>query len=143
MHVQFLKLNLCWSLDHKTCFFFQKSILSSIDGKERRNYNQVVRKIYFYQNLWSRATALPYLYYKSWNNWKQFSPKLGPPYLSRRTHLSDPEFWRKGVETHFLIEAKCFYQNPNTFYTKHFHLPTLVPTYYFPLFVYQATIIFW
>jgi len=39
----------------------------------------------------------------------------------------------RGVVTHFLIEGKCFYQNPNTFYTNNFLYPPLVPTYYFPM----------
>ena len=36
-----------------------------------------------------------YLYYKSWNNWKRFSPRLGPPYPLRRPHLSGQKAWRK------------------------------------------------
>ena len=50
-----------------------------------------------------------YLYYKSWNNWKHFSPKLNPLYLSRRSHLSDPKVWRKEVQSRFLIEEKSFH----------------------------------
>ena len=30
-----------------------------------------------------------YLYYKSWNNWKQFLPRLGPPSLSLMSHFTD------------------------------------------------------
>ena len=33
--------------------------------------------------------SLFYQPYKSWNNWNLFSPKLSPPYPSRRPHLSD------------------------------------------------------
>ena len=40
-----------------------------------------------------------------------------------------------------LTFLKRFYQNINTFYTKHFCLPTFVPTYYFPC-VTLACIIF-
>ena len=38
-----------------------------------------------------------------------FSPKLDPPYPSWRSHLSDQMVRRKGVESHFLIEGKCFH----------------------------------
>ena len=63
-----------------------------------------------------------------------FSPRLGPPYPSQRTHLSCPEVWRKGVETYFLIEGKCFYPKANTFFTNNFTIPIL----YFPLFLQHA-----
>ena len=74
---------------------------------------------------------MDHLYYKSWNNWNPFSPRLGPPYPSRRTHLSAQRFDERGCRPTKLIEEKCFHQNPNTFYTKHFYLLTFVPTYYF------------
>ena len=61
---------------------------------------------------------------KSWNNWKSFLPRLVPPYPSRRSHLSGQKIWRKGVETHFLIEGKYFHQKVNTFYTKNSTIPT-------------------
>ena len=35
------------------------------------------------------------LYYKSWNNWNHFSPKLDPLCPSRRPHLSGQKTWRK------------------------------------------------
>ena len=37
-----------------------------------------------------------------------FSPRLGPPYSSRKSYLSGQKVWRKGVENHSLIEGKCF-----------------------------------
>ena len=83
------------------------------------------------------ASFLIHLYYNSWKNWNSFSLRLGPPYSSWRSHLSGPEVWRKGVVTHFLIEGKCFYQNPNTFYTSNLlYLYPLITflwhTLYFP-----------
>ena len=69
-----------------------------------------------------------YLYYKSWNNWKHFSLRLGPLYPSRRPHLSGQKAWPKGGGDWF---RQCFHQNPITFYTIDFLYPPLVPTYYF------------
>ena len=51
-----------------------------------------------------------YLYYKSWNNWKQFLPRLGPPSLSLMSHLSGQKVWQKGGGDWF---RKCF---PPKFY---------------------------
>ena len=70
-----------------------------------------------------------------------FSPRLGPPCPSRRSHLSAQGFDERGCRPTKLIEEKCFHQNPNIFYTKHSYLPTFVPTCYFPLYRYEATII--
>ena len=79
---------------------------------------------------WHFTEHVPNLYYKSWNNWKRFSPRLGPPYPSRRSHLSGQNDWRKGGEIDFV---NVFRQNPITFYTSNFLYPPHVPTYYFPL----------
>ena len=72
---------------------------------------------------------------------KPFSLRLGPPYSSQRLHLSIWEVWQEMWRPMVLTFLKCFCQNINTFYTKHFCLPTFVPTYYFPC-VTLACIIF-
>ena len=83
--------------------------------------------------------TVKYIYYKSWNNWNPFSPRLGSPYPSRRSHLSAQMFGEKGCRPTKLIEGKYFHQNPNTFYTKHSSTHLLCPyitflchTLYFP-----------
>ena len=88
---------------------------------------------------WHVIESILYLYYKSWNNWNLFSPILGPPYPSQRSHLSGQRFDEKGCRPMKLIEGKCFHQNPNIFYTKHSsthllypHITFLCHTLYFP-----------
>ena len=68
------------------------------------------------QQVWHHVTInlSIYLYYKSWNNWKQFSPRLGPPYPSRRSHLSVQKAWRKGGRDWF---RQCF--PPKSYYFLH------------------------
>ena len=61
------------------------------------------------------------LYYKSWNNWKYFTPRLGPPYPSRRPHLSGQKVWRKGEGDWF---RQCF--PPKSYYFIHQQFP--IPT---------------
>ena len=73
-----------------------------------------------------------YLYYKGRKNWNPFSQRLGPPYSSQRPHLSAREVWQEMWRPMIFTFLKRFCQNVNTFYTKHFCLPTFVPTYYFP-----------
>ena len=63
-----------------------------------------------------------YLYYKSWNNWNSFSPRLGPPYPSRWSHLSAQRFDERGCRRTKLIKAKCFHTT-----TKHLIYPGLQP----------------
>ena len=41
-----------------------------------------------------------------------------------------------------LMFLKCFCQNANIFYTKHFYLPTFVPTYYFPCVIVACILFF-
>ena len=68
----------------------------------------------------------------SWNIWNPFSLKLGWPYLWQRPHSSARKVWWKGVESYFFIQGKCFHPKIKTFFTKHFCLPTFIPTYYLP-----------
>ena len=70
------------------------------------------------------------IYYKGWNNWNSFSPRLNSPYPSRRPHLSGKNVWQKGGDIDFV---NVFHQNPITFYTSNFLYPPHVPTYYFSL----------
>ena len=58
---------------------------------------------------------------KNWNNWKYFLPRLDPLYPSRRPHLLDQKVRRKGGEIGFV---NVFHQNPITFYTSIFFIPT-------------------
>ena len=67
--------------------------------------------LYFYLYL--------YYIYISWNNFNSFSPRLGPLYSSRRSHLSSQRFDERECRPTKLIEGKCFHQNPNSFYTKY------------------------
>ena len=70
---------------------------------------------------WHFTEHVPNLYYKSWNNWKRFSPRLGPPYPSRRSHLSGQKDWRKGGGDWF---RQCF--SPKSYYF--LHQQFLIPT---------------
>ena len=58
---------------------------------------------------------------KSWNNWNIFSPRLSPPYPSRRPHLSVQKVWRKRGGDWF---RQCF--PPKSYYFLHqqFSIPT-------------------
>jgi len=89
-------------------------------------------------SVWERAI----LYYKSWNNWNPFSPRLGPPYSSQRPYLSAREVWQEMWRPMVLTFLKCFCQNVNTFYTKHFCLPIFVSTYYFPCVILACILFF-
>jgi len=59
--------------------------------------------------------------------------RLGQSYLSQISRLSCQMFDEKGRRLTKLIEEKYSYQNPDTFYTDHFHLPTPLPIYWFSL----------
>ena len=71
-----------------------------------------------------------FLYYKSWNNWKHFSPRLSPPYLSQKPHCQAKKPDERDGEIDFV---NVYHQNPIIFYTSNFLYTPLVPTYYFPL----------
>ena len=61
-----------------------------------------------------------------------FSHQDYAQYSSQRSHYQAKRL-TKGVDTHFLIETKCFYWKANIFYTSNFLYPHLVPAYYFSL----------
>ena len=55
---------------------------------------------------------------------KLFLTKIRPTIFFTEVPLSGQKVWRKGMETHFLIEGKYFYQKANIFYTKNSTIPT-------------------
>jgi hypothetical protein len=59
-------------------------------------------------------------------------PRLGPPYTSRRSHLSGKRFDEKGGDP-FFDRRKMFLPKTYSFYTDNFLYPPLVPMYYFLL----------
>jgi len=77
------------------------------------------------------------LYYKSWNNWNPFSPRWGPPYPSRRPHLSGQKvWWKRGRLVSSIFSTKILILfTPGIFYTHllYPHITFLWRILYFPL----------
>ena len=129
--------------NHKSNYYIH-CVIEQLDG-ESTKVKKILRPKVAHMSTWHDARLARDACHDFTENkslWNPFSPRLDPSYPSRRSHLPAQRFDKRGCKPMKLIEGKYFHQNSNTFYTKHFYLPTFVPTCYFPLYRDEATIIF-